>query len=34
MTFREHLLQLDPRLIIEGEEELEMDYEALLQERD
>ena len=32
MTFREHLLQLDPRLIIEGEEELEMDYEALLQE--
>lgn len=32
MTFREHLLQLDPRLIIEGEEELEMNYEALLQE--
>lgn len=28
--FREHLLQLDPRLLIEGEEESEMDYEALL----
>lgn len=32
MNFREHLLKLDPRLIIEGEEELEMNYEALLQE--
>lgn len=32
MKFREHLLQLDPRLIIEGEEEFEMNSEDLLKE--
>jgi hypothetical protein len=31
-TFRKHLLQLDPRLIVEGEEEIEMNSEALLAE--
>lgn len=30
MNFREHLLQLDPRLIVEGIEYQEMDAEALL----
>lgn len=32
MNFREHLLQLDPRLIVEGEDEIEMDSDALLAE--
>lgn len=32
MTFREHLLQLDPRLIVEGAEEFEMNSDDLLTE--
>ena len=32
MKFREHLLKLDPRLIIEGEEEFEMNSDDLLKE--
>lgn len=32
MKFREHLLQLDPRLLIEGEEEVEMNSDDLLKE--
>jgi hypothetical protein len=32
MKFREHLLQLDPRLIVEGEEEFEMNSDDLLKE--
>lgn len=32
MKFREHLLRLDPNLIVEGEIETQMDEEALLQE--
>lgn len=32
MKFREHLLQLDPKLIIEGEEEFEMNSDDLLKE--
>ncbi len=32
MNFREHLLQLDPRLIVEGEDEIEMNSDALLAE--
>lgn len=31
-TFRKHLLQLDPMLIVEGEEEIEMSSEALMSE--
>lgn len=30
--FREHLMKLDPRLLIEGEEEFDMDSDALLAE--
>lgn len=32
MTFREHLLQLDPKLIVEGAEEFEMNSDDLLAE--
>ena len=32
MNFREHLLKLDPRLLIEGEEEVEMNSDDLLKE--
>ena len=32
MNFREHLLKLDPKLLIEGTEEIEMNSEALMNE--